>query len=127
MEEVLNLVNKDNVMDLVLAWNKYHSGEEGESFIEAFMWDAESGQKEKYGKLIARALRDKAEELGIYDECREDFAKIDKEMGSWLYISNDIAQNYDNIIAKIAEKMEANTADLKVKKNRFMIPQRREM
>ena len=105
MEEVLNLVNKDNVMDLVLAWNKYHSGEEGESFIEAFMWDADSGQKEKYGKLIARALRDKAEELGIYDECREDFAKIDKEMGSWLYISNDIAQNYDNIIAKIAEKM----------------------
>ena len=75
MEEVLNLVNKDNVMDLVLAWNKYHSGEEGESFIEAFMWDADSGQKEKYGKLIARALRDKAEELGIYDECREDFAK----------------------------------------------------
>lgn len=105
MEEVLDLVNKDNVMDLVLGWNKYHSSEKGESLMQAFMWDADSAQKEKYGKLIARALRDKAEELGIYDECRKDFAAIDKEMGSLFFISNDVYKNYDNIIAKIAEKM----------------------
>lgn len=105
LEEVLNLVNKDNVMDLMLAWNKYHSGEKGESFMTAFMWDADSGQKEKYGKAIARALRDKAEELGIYDECAKDFAAIDKEMNSWLYISNDVATHYDAIIEKIAAKM----------------------
>lgn len=105
LEEVLNLVNKDNVMDLMLAWNKYHSGEKGESFMTAFMWDADSTQKEQYGKAIARALRDKAEELGIYDECAKDFAVIDKEMNSWLYISNDVAANYDAIIEKIAAKM----------------------
>lgn len=105
LEEVLNLINKDNVMDLMLGWNKYHSGEKGETFMDAFMWDADAGQKEKYGKLIARALRDKAEELGIYDQCRADFAAIDKEMNSWLYISNDVSANYNNIIAKIAEKM----------------------
>lgn len=105
MEEVLNSVNKDNIMDLALGWNKYHSGEKGESFIEAFMWDADASQKKTYGKQIARALRDKAEELGIYDECRADFAAIDKEMGSWFWVSNDVSKNYDNIIAKIAEKM----------------------
>lgn len=105
MEEVLDLVNKDNVMDLVLGWNKYHSAEKGESLMEAFMWDADASQKVKYGKLIARALRDKAEELGIYDECKDDFAQIDKEMGSWLYVSNDVSKNYDNIIEKIANKM----------------------
>lgn len=105
LEEVLNLVNKDDVMNLMLAWNKYHSGEKGESFMTAFMWDADSDQKEKYGKAIARALREKAEELGIYDECAADFAAIDKEMGSWFYISNDIAEKYDAIIEKIAAKM----------------------
>ena len=105
MREVLNLVNKDNVMELMLAWNKFHSAEKGESLMEAFMWDANSGDKEKYGKAIASALRQKADELGIFDECREDFAAIDKEMGSWFYISNDVSKNYDNIIKKIAEKM----------------------
>ncbi len=105
LNEVLDFVNKDNVMDLMLAWNKYHSGEKGESFMTAFMWDADSDQKEKYGKAIVRALRDKTEELGIYDECASDFAAIDKEMNSWLYISNDVAANYDAIIEKIAAKM----------------------
>ena len=92
-------------MDYVLGWNKYHSAEKGESFMEAFMWDADASQKKKYGKQIARALRDKAEKLGVYDQCKEDFAKIDKEMGSWLWISNDVSQNYDNIIKVIAQKM----------------------
>ena len=104
-EAVLSNINKDNVMDYVLSWNKYHSAEKGESFMEAFMWDADASQKKTYGKQIARALRDKAEELGVYDQCKGDFAKIDKEMGSWLWISNDVAQNYDNIIKVIAAKM----------------------
>ncbi len=110
-EAVCGAITKDNVMDIMLAWNKYHSAEKGESFMQAFMDDANSGfccaggQKVKYGKQIARALREKAEELGIYDECRADFAAIDKEMGSWFYVNNGVAQNYDNIIKKIAAKM----------------------
>lgn len=113
LEEVLKLVNKDNVMDLMLAWNKYHSGEKGESFMTAFMWDADSDQKEKYGKAIAKALREKAEELGIYDECAADFAAIDKEMGSWFYISNDIAENMMQLLKKLLQKWEVNTVKFK--------------
>ena len=105
MEEVLNAITADNVMDYMTAWNKLHSSEKGESFMKAFMWDADKDQKEKYGKAIARALRDKAEQVGVHDDCKEDFAKIDKELGSWFYISNDIYENFDNIIKKIAEKM----------------------
>lgn len=60
-DAVLNNINEENVMDYVLGWNKYHSAEKGESFMEAFMWDADASQKKKYGKQIARALRDKAE------------------------------------------------------------------
>ncbi len=104
LENVLDKVNKDNVLDLMLGWNKYHSAEKGESFMKAFMWDADSKQKEKYGKLIARALRDKAEELGVFDELANKFAKIDKEMSSTVYINNSICDTYDEIIEKLANK-----------------------
>ncbi|MBR1460626.1 hypothetical protein IJ596_03185 [bacterium] len=111
---ILDTVNKDNVMDLMLGWNKYHSGQKGESFMDAFMWDASSGflgigmgsgQKKKYGSQIALALRLKAEELGVYDQCKNDFDIINEEMDSWVYISNDVSKNYDNIIRIIGQKM----------------------
>ena len=88
----------------MLAWEDSHSAEENESFMTAFMFDADRSQKIKYGKHIRNVLFKKAKELGISNECREDFAKIDKEMNSWIYVDNDVAKNYDNIIKKIAEK-----------------------
>lgn len=103
-EAVCSSINKDNVMEVMRCWQELHGAEKDESFMEAFMWDADRSQKITYGKQIARALRAKAMELGIMDECREDFAKISKEMGSWLWVDNDVYQNYDNIIQKIAEK-----------------------
>lgn len=107
-DEVFNSVceqiTDENVLDVMLTWKKFHGTEKGESFMQAFMWDANADQKKTYGKKIARALRDKAVALGIYDKCREDFAAIDKEMNSWFYISNDVAKNYDNIIKEIANK-----------------------
>ena len=90
MEALLDQIDETNVMQVMLAYNKYQSGRDGESFMEAFMWDAASGflgfgmgsgKKIKYGRAIATALRQKAEELGVYDQCRADFAAIDKEMG----------------------------------------------
>ena len=127
MEEVVGSITSDNVMDYMTAWNKYHSGEKGESFMEAFMSDANEGfwgtvlggfginklfgygatsdQKVNGCRQVAYALREKAEELGIYAECKADFAKTDKELGSWLWIDDDIYKNFDNIIKKIANKM----------------------
>lgn len=127
MEEVVGSITSDNVMDYMTAWNKYHSSEKGESFMKAFMSDANEGfwgtvlggfginklfgygatsdQKVNGCRQVAYALREKAEELGIYDECKADFAKIDKELGSWLWIDDDIYKNFDNIIKKIANKM----------------------
>lgn len=101
---VCEQITDENVLDVMLTWKKFHGTEKGESFMQAFMWDANADQKKTYGKKIARALRDKAVALGIYDKCREDFAAIDKEMNSWFYISNDVAKNYDNIIKEIANK-----------------------
>lgn len=126
MEEVMSSITSDNVMDYMTAWNKYHSAEQGESFMQAFMADANEGfwgsvcglgihklcgygatsdQKVNGCRQVAYALREKAEELGIYDECQADFAKINKGLGSWLWIDDDIYKNFDNIIKKIADKM----------------------
>ncbi|MDE6137918.1 MAG: hypothetical protein K2F57_00440 [Candidatus Gastranaerophilales bacterium] len=101
---VCEYLDKDNIIDVMLAWEDSHSTEKNESFMTAFMYDADRSQKIKYGKHIRNVLFKKAKELGITNECREDFAKIDKEMNSWIYVNNDVAQNYDNIIKKIAEK-----------------------
>ncbi len=97
-------INKDNVMDLMLAYNRCQSTEDGESFMEAFMYDADGTQKPKYGKQIANALKEKALEVGVYDECRKDFAEIYDELGDFS-IDNTIYKNYDNIIEKIAIAM----------------------
>lgn len=103
MEQALKGINSYNIMDVMKTWNLVHSTEKGESFMKAFMWDADSDQKEKYGKQIATALRDRALAAGVFEDCREDFAVIDQELRSWFFISNDISKNFDNIIAKIAE------------------------
>ena len=82
----------------MLAWEDSHSAEENESFMTAFMFDADRSQKIKYGKHIRNVLFKKAKELGISNECREDFAKIDKEMNSWIYVDND-AVSYTHLRA----------------------------
>lgn len=121
MEEVLNFMidknNKDEAIKIMIGWNKYRSSEEGESFMEAFMDDASSGfchaggQKVKYGRALARVLRAKAIELGIFDECKDDYAAIEKEMKSFWAIDDDIAKNYDNMLEKIAKKMGGEYAE----------------
>ncbi len=103
---VCESINEDNVIDVMLAWKDMHSAENGESFMTTFMWDADSDQKEKYGKQIKLALMVKARELGVMDKCAADFAAIDKELNSTFYISNDVAKNYDNVIKIIAEAMK---------------------
>ena len=91
-------------MDVMLAWNKYHSATNDESFMEAFMYDADGDQKVEYGKKIYRLLREKADEYGVYDELKDDFKEIIDELDDFS-IDNTIYEKYDNIIAKIAEKM----------------------
>ena len=91
-------------MDVMLAWQDLYATEHKQSFMERFVDEAGYFDKRKYGKVIMNALRDKVLELGIMDECREDFAKINREVKSTFWFDNDVAENYDNIIKRIAEK-----------------------
>lgn len=103
---VCEYLNKDNIVEVMAAYEETY----GSSFMNDFMGDADSGflcaggQKVKYGRHIARALRARAIESGVFNECKEDLQTINKEMDSTLYVSNDIYENYDNIAAVIAVK-----------------------
>ena len=70
--------------------------------------DAGHSDKKTYGKQIAALLRDKADELGIYDQCKDEFSNIDKEMRAVFFVSNDVAGDFDSIINKIAMKAGLN-------------------
>lgn len=101
-------INKDTVMPLMVSWNANFSKEKGESFMDAFLWDANRDQKIKYGKQIANALRQKAMELGIAQdpELLEAFSKINGEMKSLFWVDNDKAsEGYNKAIEIIAKKM----------------------
>lgn len=124
MTEVLNYMaeNPDEGIKIMLCWNKRKANVFGGSMMKAFMEDADSwfgcrwfahaswlganNQKQEYGQKMVDLLKDKAEELGIYDECKKDFGVIEKELNnSFFAIDNDIYKNYDNVLKKIADKM----------------------
>lgn len=105
---VCDAINKDTVMPLMVSWNANKSKEKGESFMDAFLWDADRDQKIKYGKQISTALRQKAMELGIAQDpaLQEAFSKIDHEMNSLFWVDNDKAsEGYNKAIEIIAKKM----------------------
>ncbi len=105
---VCEVIDKDTVMPLMVSWNANKSKEKGESFMDAFLWDADRSQKIKYGKQIAGALREKAMELGIAQdpELQKAFTKVDHEMHSRLWVDNDKAsEGFNKAIEIIAKKM----------------------
>ena len=102
-EEVCKNITPENVIDVMLAYNEMHSAEHGETFMHAFMYDATRSQKLELGKHIKNALMIRAREAGVLHKCKEDFAAIDRELNSWVYVNNDVYKNYDNIVKIIAE------------------------
>jgi hypothetical protein len=105
LNAVMENINSENVMDYMTGWNKLYAGShDGNSFMKAFVGDAGHSQKKTYCKRVALALRLKAEELGIYDDCKEDLDEINKELKCWI-IDDKIATNFDKIIKNIADKM----------------------
>ena len=95
-------ITPENVVAVMLAYNKFHSTEDGESFMEAFMYDADGDQKPKFGKHIANCLKEVTIALGIYDECDADFTEIYDELGDFS-IDNTIYECYDRILERICK------------------------
>ena len=106
-EAVCSTIDENNVSGIL---SKYQDSY-GNSFMEDFMWDADHEQKQKYGRQIARALREKAASLGISDKCKDSIEKILKELDD-VNIDNDIYIEFDNVLTEIesAEKAKKSQA-----------------
>ena len=99
LEESMNKINKNNVIELMFMWNQKYPNE---SLMEMFMADADSHQKKEFGEKVATALEQAAADLGIDLSNDEDMKAIKKEVhNSWVWINNDVADNYNNIVKKL--------------------------
>ena len=101
-ESCIEEMTKDDIIERMALWN---AANPQESFMEVFMADAGSNQKLKYGRFIAERLQEKAAELGVDLANDPDMQAINKELGSWFYINNGVADNYNAVIKKLADKM----------------------
>lgn len=97
-ETALSAINSDNVIEVMLHWNKTYQKEFNETFMESFMWDADHGQKRDYGRYILEQLQERADKAGV--DIDADSVKIRRELNSW-FISNDISADFDTIFKKI--------------------------
>lgn len=121
-EAVLKDVNKDNIMDVIKTYNKYYSkgsDEDQNSFIKAFLDDADASQLREYGPLLAQALRDRAEELDVWDEeMAEAYNVIFEELNDsgwhqfWCGADEDKLQEaFETLIDKISMAEADQIAD----------------
>ena len=101
-ESCIEEITKDDIIERMALWNQANPQE---SFMEVFMGDAGSNQKLKYGRFIAERLQEKAADLGVDLTNDPDMQAINKELGSWFYIDNGVADNYNAVIKKLADKM----------------------
>ena len=60
-------VDAGTLAELMLCWNASQSEKNGESFIEAFMNDADHGQAVEYLPKIIDSLTARAQALGVYN------------------------------------------------------------
>lgn len=111
VKKFMGSMDKDNVMDRMCAYNKYKSKVFGESLMQAFVNDVGGKQRKEGCQNVADALRQKADELGIFDECAGEFAEIDRALSSFWGISDSIYEKFDKIIAKIGAAMGGVHAD----------------
>ena len=100
-KDTVNKLDEDNIIKVM----KAYQDEFGTSFMKDFMEDANKEQATVLGDKIRKILRAKAKKLGIYDECKKDFKKINNEVNiSWYQVFDyTVYKNFNNVIEKIAE------------------------
>lgn len=119
LEGAVSALNKNNILPVLMAWEDSHGSDYGETMIDAVLndateisWVANTSQKAKLVRQMSHALKGKAQELGIYEDCKADFEAVAKEMKSIVYIDDDVCKDALNRIAKkIAEAEGRNYQD----------------
>ena len=103
------------IMRLMYFWDKNQRSIDNESFMVAFMYDADSEQKTKYGHRIIDGLQGLADSLKkdnklVESELSEITSKLNsakKELNSFWWVDNmAVANAVDDVFKVLKEKME---------------------
>lgn len=113
---ITDLCSANAVLPFMLAWNESKSAINGESFIEAFMDDADHDQARTYVPKIINSLIQQARNLGVYDDefkaCVNAANKEIYKSDSWGWFGalrgmNDkvVCENVDKMLQILATKL----------------------
>lgn len=83
LDKAMESINKDNVMEVLDAWNKTHAKEfDGESLLESIYGDIFWGkEREEYTRKLMDSLAAKAKEAGV--DISAEYSELNEELKSW--------------------------------------------
>ena len=85
-EEVLQKIDLENIYEVVNLWNETAGREYNESFIESFLGDANTEQRQVYGEKLIRSLRDRLMIEGkLTSDCDKLVEKFNKSNSAKLF------------------------------------------
>lgn len=81
LDNAMKSITKDNVMEVLDAWNKTHGKEFGESLLESIYGDIYwNNERAEYTRMLMGALAEKAEEAGI--DISDEYGQLNDELKS---------------------------------------------
>ena len=81
LDNAMKSITKDNVMEVLDAWNKTHGKEFGESLLESIYGDIYwNNERAEYTRMLMDALAEKAEEAGI--DISDEYGQLNDELKS---------------------------------------------
>lgn len=85
-EEALQKIDLENIYEVVNLWNETAGREYNESFIESFLGDANTEQRQVYGEKLIRSLRDRINIEGkLTSDCDKLVEKFNKSNSAKLF------------------------------------------
>lgn len=112
-EEVLSGINKSNVMEIMQYWDRLYNKDGNNSFMAAFLGDANYDQERTYGLQIMQALKERAVADGIYESLQGDFDAAFGELASNDVTESVLLEHFNNIYKAIADKEANNKTAIK--------------
>ena len=81
-EEALSKINQDNILEVIDLWDKTAGKKYNESFIESFLGDANTEQRQYFGNYLICELHNRISRDGL------DVSKYTKLMNTFLYLNS---------------------------------------
>lgn len=114
LAEGIESLNASNIIEVVRHWeNGYgkHTATGNKGFFARIFDDINDSDQKKYVPIMLKALTERAEALGIYDEIKTYISNVNKELATFWHNDHTLANNLMEIVKKIEAKEKTNKAE----------------